>query len=48
MLNEPIKISLAKNENFSLAMGISNINAINNVGHQKIDCTIKSVLYVPI
>lgn len=47
MLTKPIKIAVAKNEDFLLAIGIGNINVISYVGKRKYNCTIKNVLYVP-
>lgn len=47
MLNETIKIVVAKNENFLLAMRVANITAISIVGNKNIDCNIENVLYVP-
>lgn len=41
MVNEPFKIAVAKNENFLLAMGVGNINAISIAGNKRIDCNIK-------
>lgn len=47
MLEEPIKIAVAKNDNFLLAMGVGNIKVVSTVGKEKIDCTIKNVFYIP-
>lgn len=47
MLKVPIKISVAKNDDFLLAIGVGNIKVISDLGNEKINCTLKNVLYVP-
>lgn len=47
ILKNPIHIAVAKNNDFLLAIGVGNIKVISNLGTEKVDCTIKNVLYVP-
>lgn len=47
MLKDTIKIAVAKNNDFLLAMGVGNINVITDLKHEKINRTIKNVSYVP-
>ena len=47
MLEEPIKIAVAKNDNHLLAVGVGNIGVYSYVQGRKIDCQIKNVFYVP-
>lgn len=47
MLENPIKIAVAKNDSFLLAMGVGNIEVFSNVRNEKIKCKIANVLYVP-
>lgn len=47
MLNNPIKIAVAKNDNFISAVGVGQIKVKSNVRGKDIDCTIKNVFYVP-
>lgn len=43
---EKIKMAVAKNDNFLLAMGVGNIKGLSNTGDKNIDYNIKNVLYV--
>lgn len=47
MLEQPIKIAIAKNDNFLQATGIGNINVLSNNGYKIVKCNIENVLYVP-
>lgn len=47
MLENPIKVAVAKDKEFLLAVGIGNIVAYSIVKNQRLKCTIKNVLYVP-
>lgn len=43
MLNEPIKIAVAKDNNYMEAVGVGNIKVISKVQGKEIECTIKNV-----
>lgn len=47
MLDCPIKIAVAKNDNYLLAEGVGNIQVHSYVEDEIINCTIKNVFYVP-
>lgn len=47
MLDNPIKIAVAKDKDFLMAVGIGNIKVLSKVGNKQIKCTIKNVFYVP-
>lgn len=47
ILENPVKIAIAKIDSFIEAVGIGNIEALSYVGGNKISCKIKNVFYVP-
>ncbi|KRT78250.1 hypothetical protein AMK59_6683 [Oryctes borbonicus] len=47
VLKHPIKIAVAKNNNFMEAIGVGNIKVISKVNRNEVECTIKNVFYVP-
>lgn len=47
MLREPIKIAIARNDQYMEALGVGSIKVISNVHGREFDCTIQNVLYVP-
>lgn len=47
MLQEPIRIAIAKDNNYLIALGVGNIEVYSFVGNENVKCTIRNVLYVP-
>nr|CAI5817189.1 unnamed protein product [Callosobruchus analis]CAI5820008.1 unnamed protein product [Callosobruchus analis] len=47
MLENPLKIAVAKDGDFLLVMGVGNIQVYSYVGSKSIKCTIQNVFYVP-
>lgn len=47
MLDNPIKIAIAKNNSYLEAIGIGKIKVIGSANNDKINCTIENVFYVP-
>lgn len=47
MLKEPIKISITKNKDYLLAIGVGNIKVTSVVDCKGTKCTIKNILFVP-
>lgn len=47
MLKNPIKIAIAKNENYMEVVDIGNIDVLSCINDKTVKCTIKNVLYVP-
>lgn len=47
MLKNPIKIAVAKSNNYMEAIGVGEIKAISFVDGKEVKCTIKNVLFVP-
>lgn len=47
MLENPIKIAIAKDSSFLLAMGIGNIEMHSYVNDKRIKCTVQNVFYIP-
>lgn len=47
ILKEPIRIAVAKSDNYIEATGIGNIRALSDVNGTQVKCNIKNVFYVP-
>uniref|UniRef100_A0A1Y1L115 Retrovirus-related Pol polyprotein from transposon TNT 1-94 n=1 Tax=Photinus pyralis TaxID=7054 RepID=A0A1Y1L115_PHOPY len=47
MLDKPVKIAVAKNENYLLAIGVGNIHVYSFIRGMRRECTIMNVFYVP-
>ena len=47
MLENPLKIAIAEDNNYLLAVGVGNIDAYSIINDKRVQYTLKNVLYVP-
>lgn len=47
MLENPIKVAIAKDSSFLLAVGVGNIEVYSHVKNKRVKCTIQNVFYIP-